>query len=330
MKMFKIFFLALTITLFSSCEEFLDVPPKGTLVFVNVDDYESLLNHRLNLSVGVSTVTLFGDGFMQTPALLFFNTRNRNAAIWADFIFEQDRNDVIWEESYNNILNWNAIIEQILDAKGDSKKAIEVRAEAFLARATVYLYLVNVYAKPYDAATASTDMAIPIKTFTGPESNFQRASVQQVYDFIISDLEQALEQLPMTPPFNSIYRGSVAGAYGMLARTYMLMGKYDLMLENVNNTFDLSSPMEFDFNNLVGLETSEIFEFFEDEIRFPDEVYRRESQRAGTIFNEVYVTQEYNDLFDDNDLRKSLFIKSILLEGMTNQTRCRDWVFICK
>ena len=47
---------------------------------------------------------------------------------------------------------------------GTNAEKMAIRAEALVHRADAYLALVNVYGKPYNAATATTDQGVPLLT----------------------------------------------------------------------------------------------------------------------------------------------------------------------
>ena len=68
--------------------------------------------------------------------------------------------------------------------------------EAMAGRAWTYFLLINYYGKPYSAATAATDPGFPIiQVADVTTTTFTRASVQEVYDFIIKDLTTAIPNL---------------------------------------------------------------------------------------------------------------------------------------
>lgn len=99
-------------------------------------------------------------------------------------------------------------------------------------RAFEYLTLVNAYGKHYDAETAQTDPGVPLLLDEDiNKTNLTRATVQQVYDQIKADLDQASLNLPERPVLNA-NRASRPVGYGMLARMYLYMGDYEQALEN--------------------------------------------------------------------------------------------------
>jgi len=85
--------------------------------------------------------------------------------------------------------------------------------------------LINLYGKPYNAATAATDPGYPIVTAADvTQTVFTRASVQAMYDFIIKDLTEAIPDLPVT--IRSRIRMGKAAAEELLGKVYVFMGKY--------------------------------------------------------------------------------------------------------
>ena len=99
--------------------------------------------------------------------------------------------DVVWESEYQKIFTANLIMGQI-DEITDLTEAnrTEYLAQAHLLRATAMWNLVNTYCEPYSAETAS-GLGLPLKKTTSYEEDMTRATLQQTYDFILADLEEA-------------------------------------------------------------------------------------------------------------------------------------------
>ena len=68
----------------------------------------------------------------------------------------------------------------------------KVTGEAKFLRAFYYFWLLNVYGQPYDPATASTALGIPMKmTPEIQDKIFSRQTVGECYDLIVKDLLEA-------------------------------------------------------------------------------------------------------------------------------------------
>lgn len=235
-KIYNTLLIASCMTLVS-CDSFLDIQPKGIVIPESCDDYEKLLNYPQVMKASDSypifmTDDVFvpdKDNFVEWDGLGIpeQNVYTFNAEIYGD-----SEIDGLWEYSYNRIYYYNVVANEIMasiDATEEHKK--EVRAEALVGRAFEYLTLVNAYAKQYDPATAATDPGVPLMLDQDiNKTNLVRASIQQVYDQIKKDLDEAATFLPDKPRLNA-FRASKPVGNGMLARMYLYMSNYSEALK---------------------------------------------------------------------------------------------------
>jgi hypothetical protein len=98
------------------------------------------------------------------------------------------------------------------------------KGAALFYRAYSFFDLANTFAKPYNATTAATDLGIPLRLSADINERSVRASVQETYDRILTDLKEALLLLPATPLYQT--RPSTFAANALLARAYLSMGDY--------------------------------------------------------------------------------------------------------
>jgi starch-binding outer membrane protein, SusD/RagB family len=122
----------------------------------------------------------------------------------------------------NNILSSAEKVPQTTD---DEKAGVNyVKGQAHFLRAFYYFWLTNVYGQPYAPSTASTELGVPLKT--SPEVKdikYSRNTVQECYDLIISDLQQAEEELSSVKSISrkSIYRADSTSVQALLCRAYL-------------------------------------------------------------------------------------------------------------
>lgn len=143
----------------------------------------------------------------------------------------------MWTEAYkhinvcNNVLNSVKDVPQTLDA--DVSGVNYVKGQAHFLRAFLYFWLTNVYGQPYSEATASTDLAVPIKTSAEVEDKFfTRNTVQECYSLIESDLLDAIQELSATTTARkSIYRADSVSAMLLLSRVYLYMQNWQKAAE---------------------------------------------------------------------------------------------------
>lgn len=162
----------------------------------------------------------------------------------AEIGVNQDRSNVAddnktWDDLYKRINYVNVILDEIVDmpheTEEDDAAYYRVQGEAHFLRAQFYFILANLYGKPYDAACA-TNLCVPLKLtpYVEHENNkdtqFERATVKQVYDQIVADLILAEQHLTKSPQKakNRLHRASAEAAGLLLSRVYLYMQEWDL------------------------------------------------------------------------------------------------------
>ena len=104
----------------------------------------------------------------------------------------------------------------------------KVTGEAKFLRAFYYFWLLNVYGQPYDPATASTALGIPMKMTPEIQDRiFSRQTVGECYDLIVKDLLEAEQCLAKVPSQKKLYRADVTAVRLLLARVYLYMQKWE-------------------------------------------------------------------------------------------------------
>ncbi|MDY7396756.1 RagB/SusD family nutrient uptake outer membrane protein [Aureibaculum sp. 2210JD6-5] len=300
--------------LFFSCDDYLDVEPTGLLIPTTIEDYELLLNSNEIVSSNDERVIFYAaDDFydIQSPFYLLLpeGSKQRASYIWDEVIYSEDQNPTLWAVPYRNIFTYNLIIDEIDAAEGNNEDLkASIKAEALTGRALEYLLLVNTFAKHYDSNTATSDLGVPIITM--PDVNLptpRRSSVEDVYNFIIEDLTQAIGNLPSDN--TSRFRATKAAAYGLLARAYLFQGKYTEALQNVESALDENSFLgnytsivteDPNFDNAAQFQARIALE----DVFNQEQVYHRNFQASGGFSGLGYITPEVEALFEDGDLRR--------------------------
>lgn len=158
----------------------------------------------------------------------------RSVAQWIEHRDETSlTTNVLWYHRYNLIANANTLINKF--NSGDlpvTPKLREIVGQAYTYRAFAYLSLVQHYAKGYLIGNPSSDPGVPILTATeAPFESGPRATVQEVYNQINADLDEAIANFREATP-----RGSGAAfhkshlnidvAWGLKARTALNSGDW--------------------------------------------------------------------------------------------------------
>lgn len=229
-----IFIAALAgLTAFSSCKKYLDVKPKGYVIPQTTEDLERVLNGQKLTEVMPVDLELLSDDYFAKDAdkasLLKENSVESRIYLWLAGIYstpDEWKTHAIWNKLYNNIYQYNAVINNIDAADGGTpqRKAI-ARSQALVGRAWCYWYLVNLYCKPYNPATASGDPGVPWVTSNDIGDALPgRSTLQATYQLIRADLEEAIKNLP-THTLNPYLFNRAAG-FGLFARTMLMQHNY--------------------------------------------------------------------------------------------------------
>lgn len=165
---------------------------------------------------------------------------NTMTGTWAD--------DATWDDLYQRIAILNTTLEEIdlLDNISTDQEIADyhrVKGECHFLRAQFYLILANLYGKPYNPATASTDLGVPLKITSGvehdndKETQFDRTPLDQIYAQIVSDLQNAVEQLTISSK-GVLYRASKEAAVLLLSRVYLYMQNWEAVKDVLEPNMD--------------------------------------------------------------------------------------------
>ena len=191
---YRLWTMMLGILLLSSCDNYLEETPDNRVDLNTLDKAAQLLTNAYSEG-GYNFVEWMGDMVTFTRGTVK-EDQHIQAYEWRDVdeLF-QDSPTYFWNQTYEAIAHANEVLAVVAQLPGDEDRRQAVKAEALLARAYGHFMLVNLFAKHYDEATASSDPGIPY--VLRPETNFiaeyERASVQQVYDLVEEDLLAGLE-----------------------------------------------------------------------------------------------------------------------------------------
>lgn len=304
--------VALTVT---ACDDFLDIKPKGIVIPEKSEDYEKLLNYaQLMKSSESYPIYMTDDIFIpyeddMTGGVAYLGLPEQHLYMFDSEVYGDGESDGLWEFSYNRIYYYNVIIDEIMASTNDTEAhKKQLKAEALVGRAFEYLTLVNAYGNHYDPATAATDPGVPLMLDKNiNKTNLQRASVQEVYDQIKKDLDEAAPNLPEKPTLNA-YRASRPVGYGMLARMYLYMGDYQKALDNAKLSLQNNSTL-LDWKNYTVTDPEQWIGRIDlpDGADNPENIYVRLAPYVFGMSASAYASDELAALYDqENDMRFKL------------------------
>ncbi len=309
-SIYKYLVFSLVAASFTGCKKYVDIKTQGNLVPNQTINYRYLLNSSSaiettsNLSDFASADIDINDAAQMSSFGVYYGYFT-NSYSWQDVIYplgtsyEQDRN---WNTVYATIALCNTAINELPESDGSAADKAELTAEALVHRADAYLNLVNTYAKPYDATTAATDLGVPLLLKQTVSQPLNRATVQVVYNQIISDLTQAIPSLPVTQAYTVL--PCKASAYGDLARCYLFMKDYVNASKYADEALALRSTL-VDLSTLTSINTTN----YPRRIINPEILLSKVPLDGSLVYSPtaLKLSDEYLALLGTDDQRYALF-----------------------
>lgn len=165
----------------------------------------------------------------------------------------------LWQNAYRTINGCNLVLENLNLSNGDIRNKSWLEGEALFLRGSMYFELARFYGKPWDTdnpANNSTNLAVPLVLKSTPfeeskltaENYPARATVAQIYNQAIQDLQRAETLLPATRFQHYATRWA---AKAMLARIALMQHNYTTARDKANEVIQSGLyPLTQDFNNL--------------------------------------------------------------------------------
>src|SRR5690606_31424818 len=242
----KFYILLSIIILCSSCDKFLSVNPDNRVRPTLTSDCQAIMAGAYPGGEHLFT-ELYTDNFR------FYNYTSYNNAttvtwflplyLWSDeYVPNGVSPDATWRNYYNYIYKTNIILEQIDDSEGTAQLKRAVKAEAHLVRAYCHFMLVNIFAKHYDANTASNDLGVPIVRATEKDNQtiYKRHTVQEVYDFVEEEIFKGLALLDESVYKVPKHHFTNVATYAFLSRFYLYKSNWEESLRYSNMVFDIN------------------------------------------------------------------------------------------
>lgn len=155
----------------------------------------------------------------------------RDTMQWNDHTLETSlTNEILWYHRYNIILHANLIINRINEGSlTETPNLLAIKGQAYTYRAFALLSLVQHYSKGYLIGNPSTDPGVPV--ILEPQTTGPRGTVQQVYDQIGLDLNDAIAAFQNAAPRPSggpetKSQLNINVAYGIKARWALSKGDW--------------------------------------------------------------------------------------------------------
>ncbi|SEN94073.1 Starch-binding associating with outer membrane [bacterium A37T11] len=312
MSNIKYFLIAFLSVIIQGCKMgFLDDKPSTKIVVPStLDDLQSLLEYNIiNLSADPALNTLSADEYdfrdyaaFQSAGASYYRT----AATWNKVIFDgnQDNN---WGPPYKKVFCANVVLEQLDKIIVDSlnnKRWNDIKGQALFSRSWAFFQLLQTFSPTYDISTQNQDLGIPLRLSPDVNNTLQRASLNDSYNQVITDLEQASKLLSASYDRSKPHYGSKAAAYALLSRIYLSMRQYDKAETYADICLTLYSVLN-DYNTRSTTSNAPFNYLNNDEI-----IYLSVNYGTSLTGNTAYVVnQDLLTSYSSNDLRPLLYFR---------------------
>ena len=308
-----IILLASYLFLFTSCDSYIDITPKGAVMVQTADEYYELIVNPMR-SYYPSPFILLTDNQWAKESDILGNESTSADGINFTFNEQADRtllaDNNLYENMYSFILRSNLVIENIDNANGPDDIKTLAKAEARTFRAWDHFLAVNTFAKAYDPATASQDGGVCIVNYYDLESTPRKSTVAEVYDFIIRELEESVDLLQEKPV--NIYHPNKAFGYALLAKVYLFHRDWEKAKKAAEVSFSLNSALA-DYNLIKNAGGTVYYKEFAKENNPEVLSYMWMAGWGGgeevCMMHYGMISPELKELFASNDLRYSIFFR---------------------
>jgi len=255
------------------------------------------------------------------------------------------RSDGFWKVSYRALLGINTVLKHVKDDETDNT-ILQAKAENLFLRAVVYFNLVRLYGRPY-YQSPSTNLGVPLIlapiTSTGEKPS--RATVEETYQQIITDLNEAMKNFRQTK-VNSF--ASKYAAYALLSRVYLYMsGPYtqpntqhaqlaaryaDSVIANGGYSLLQGADYTAYYNNSNQANTETIWAVNHDAAvsSIPTILYQPTGQYAGSpsyVTGQAKPSPDLLGLMNAGDLRKNFYVTDKYPGNNTDTVSCRKYLY---
>jgi starch-binding outer membrane protein, SusD/RagB family len=300
-----LFFLFLSLSLSVSCKKYLEeIPNKKLAVPTTLREFQQLLDNDLFIDRNTPNLGNFAcdDVYFNYTAWQATIPDVRNSYTWADDIYE-GQTEPDWNNPYSQVYYSNVVLEGIKNISADSQNQAEynrIKGTALFYRAFAFYNLEEIFGQPFNKSNSNSQPGIPLKLSSELQEHSSRATVQQTFDQILSDLFLAKDLVPGSIDLANRNRPCKAAVFGLLARIYLTLQEFGNAGKYADSCLRLYSTL----NNYNNYSTTASLPFSPQ----IDEVIIQASAVHKNIVRPPVDTMLYNS-YDINDLRKILFFR---------------------
>lgn len=209
---------------FTGCDDFLDRQPLDQITqasfYKTANDAELAAKSMYSVPQGINW---YGKSWMITEIPSDNSTTGGNDPDFSpidNFTINADNlpNTEFWTEHFRLVAYANQVLGNVPDIDMDPAAKASIMGEAEFLRAFSYFDLVRIYGDvPIIKEVPTIDSDVFVK----------RSLVDEVYEFIIEDLQNAIASLPMERSSADAGRATIGAAKALLAKVFLTIERYE-------------------------------------------------------------------------------------------------------
>lgn len=301
MKKIYTLLLMSSVVLLTACD-MLDIQPTGKVIPQSLAEYRALLATAYKNVPDTRGLASFRSDEMYVKDDSWEQGRFGKIERWDDFSASGQTTSFEWKNFYSVMFTANYTIEHWQSISEGSTEDIEqLVGECYLLRAYMHFLLVNLYGQPYTRPGAPESKAVPLKLNSDINEILRKNTVEQIYDAIISDINEAEKLINKEAwELSFSYRFTTLSVKALRARVYLYMGRWEDAYWAAEAILTDKSTLE-DFNS----ETYTLPNSYQS----AENITALERCMTSNYTQAAVLSEAMSSLYQEGDLRLDIYFK---------------------
>jgi starch-binding outer membrane protein, SusD/RagB family len=242
----------------------------------------------------------------------FYNkllSTDQNLYLWKKDIFGGKTGIPDWDLPYKQVFACNLVLDGLKKIKPGTlyqEQWNETKGSALFIRSYAFFNLLQVFARAYDSSYANQkNMGIAMPLTASTELVPARATINESYRQIISDLEEALPLVSKTILPSTRNTPNKPAVFALLARVYLSMRNYSLALVNADSSLHFRKQLINYYT--LNLTTKYPIAATNEETLYQSWLISTNNVIQGKIMSGTIIDSLLYSYYDTNDLRSKVY-----------------------
>ncbi|MCR8667474.1 RagB/SusD family nutrient uptake outer membrane protein [Aestuariibaculum sp. M13] len=287
----------------------LDVTP------VTLEDFQALLDNGFKLNMKFPAAGLLGtDNIVLSEAnFLSVSETEQNLFTFAKDVWNNGESRD-WNDAYAIMEYANIVLDGLkeLENNTDDAQLNNIKGQALFFRSFSLFSLSQLFCKSYDSSTAETDLGLPVRLTSDVNQLYSRSSLSKTYQQMLQDAKEASVLLAEEQITN--FRPNQAAALGLLAKIYLVMGKYEEAGMHAENALLINGDL-MNFNDTAFVDSTSTYPFPSFGIDNPEILFNASNNNypslGAGLYKKQFIDSDLYTSYDEKDLRKKYLYRIV-------------------